>query len=376
MRAEHRVETKGGRAVLKRTWQPPSQKYYPTLSPHTPHGEYNWKETVEQFICALSEAADRCECPDRSTQIRDRIVVGVRDQTVSRKMQKMEVDHLTEAKAVSLVREAEEVDRQMRELNVHTQVDAVRTRSRHVRATAQSRTQSTKWCTRCGRIKHTQGQCPAMERKCRSCGHIGHYAVCCRSNTRTRNHQSKANVNVGNVDKDNVSLLGEISGNRNSWTELVQVPGMRLPVMFKLDTGADVSVVPSRLCRGYAGTYYKETDRTRGHTRYAFNRLPFGLSSSPEIFQKVVSEILEGLEGVICHMDDIYVWGASLQQHDHRVRSVLNRLKDAGMTLNASKCEFAVDRIRFLGHVISSTGVCANPDAVQGLNDFKTPVCE
>ena len=57
-------------------------------------------------------------------------------------------------------------------------------------------------------------------------------------------------MNVGNVDENNVSLLGEISGNMNSWTELVQVQGMRLPVMFKLDTGADVSVVPSGLCKG------------------------------------------------------------------------------------------------------------------------------
>ena len=38
VRAECRVETKGGRALLKRTWQPPSQRYYPTLSPHTPQG--------------------------------------------------------------------------------------------------------------------------------------------------------------------------------------------------------------------------------------------------------------------------------------------------------------------------------------------------
>ena len=82
-------------------------------------GEYKWKETVEQFIRALNEAADLYEFPDRTTQIRDRIVVGVRDQTVSREMQKMEVDHLTEAKAVSMARQAEEIDRQMRELNVH-----------------------------------------------------------------------------------------------------------------------------------------------------------------------------------------------------------------------------------------------------------------
>ena len=74
--------------------------------------------------------------------------------------------------------------------------------------------------------------------------------ACCSSKTRARNPQSKANMNVGNVYENNISLLGEISGNMNSWTELVQVQGMRLPVMFKLDTGADVSVVPSRLFKG------------------------------------------------------------------------------------------------------------------------------
>ena len=85
--------------------------------------------------------------------------------------------------------------------------------------------------------------------------------------------------------------------------------------------------------------------------------------------------MLKGIEGVICHMDDICIWGVSLQQRDHRVRSVLNRLKDAGMTLNMSKCELTVYRIRFLGHVISSTNVCVNPDAVQDLKYFKTPEC-
>ena len=82
-------------------------------------------------------------------------MVGERDQNATKEMQKMEVDHLTEAKAVSMVRQAEEGDRQMRELIVHTQVDAVKTR-RHVRATAQCCTQSAKGCTWCGRVKHTQ----------------------------------------------------------------------------------------------------------------------------------------------------------------------------------------------------------------------------
>lgn len=67
-----------------------------------------------------NESADTCEFLDNSTQIMDRIVVGVRDQDVSREMQKLDVSLLTEAKAVSMARRAEEVERQMIELNTHT----------------------------------------------------------------------------------------------------------------------------------------------------------------------------------------------------------------------------------------------------------------
>ena len=53
--------------------------------------------------------------------------------------------------------------------------------------------------------------------------------------------------------------------------------------------------------------------------RYAFNRLPFGISSAPEIFQRTMSSILEGLEGVICHMDDVLIHGVDVFEHDARV---------------------------------------------------------
>ena len=88
-------------------------------------------ESVEQFIRALNESADRCEFPDRATQIRDRIVVGMRDQTVSREMQRMDIDLLTEAKAISMTSQAEEVERQMRELTLPKSVDEVKPSRRH-----------------------------------------------------------------------------------------------------------------------------------------------------------------------------------------------------------------------------------------------------
>ena len=212
-------------------------------------------ESVEQFIRALNESADRCEFPDRATQIRDRKVVGMRDQTVSREMQRMDIDLLTEAKAVSMARQAEEVERQMRELTLPKSVDEVKpSRRRKPRVAPSSHQSNTKSsnsdritelsgpCSRCGHSKHYNGKCPAIDRKCNVCSMLGRYGSCCRSKS---SKPKKARVNQLVTD---ASFLGEVDSNSDSWTQLVVVEGLELPVRFKLDSGADVSVGPSRLC--------------------------------------------------------------------------------------------------------------------------------
>ena len=57
--------------------------------------------------------------------------------------------------------------------------------------------------------------------------------------------------------------------------------------------------------------------------RYCFNKLPFGISSAPEFFQKQMSAILEGLPGVLCHLDDVLVFGKDCQDHDAHLQAVL-----------------------------------------------------
>ena len=80
--------------------------------------------------------------------------------------------------------------------------------------------------------------------------------------------------------------------------------------------------------------------------RYYFNGLLFGISSAPEIFQRTISAILEGLDWVICRMDDILIHGRNQIEHDVRVRAVLLRLQEAGLTLNVQKCECSQGRMR------------------------------
>ncbi|XDV16481.1 hypothetical protein PO909_016174 [Leuciscus waleckii] len=106
--------------------------------------------------------------------------------------------------------------------------------------------------------------------------------------------------------------------------------------------------------------------------RYAFNRLPFGISSAPEHFQRRMSQMLEDCEGVVCHADDILVYGEDMQQHNERLHQVLKRLRDEGLTLN-EKCVFATDKMMFLGHRIGADGVAPDPDKVRAILEMPEP---
>ena len=73
--------------------------------------------------------------------------------------------------------------------------------------------------------------------------------------------------------------------------------------------------------------------------RYCFNHLPFGITSAPEYFQKCISEILQGIEGVVCLIDDILVYGRTQEEHDKRLTRVLQKIAAAGVTLSGVKCD-------------------------------------
>ena len=107
--------------------------------------------------------------------------------------------------------------------------------------------------------------------------------------------------------------------------------------------------------------------------RYLFNKLPFGISCAPELFQLRMAKILEGLEGVVCQMDDILVFGATQEQHDQRLMATLDRIKTAGVSLNKAKCKFSVNSVKFLGHVINKDGIKADPDKTTAILNMKPP---
>ena len=107
--------------------------------------------------------------------------------------------------------------------------------------------------------------------------------------------------------------------------------------------------------------------------RYCYNRLPFGISSAPETFQRTMTKILTGLQNVSCHMDDILVQGKRRESHDEALRQVLRRLEEAGMTRNKDKCLFHQESLTFLGHIIDARDVSLDTRKTAAIKNYPVP---
>ncbi|XP_058827479.1 uncharacterized protein K02A2.6-like [Topomyia yanbarensis] len=107
--------------------------------------------------------------------------------------------------------------------------------------------------------------------------------------------------------------------------------------------------------------------------RYVCKRLPFGLASAPEVFQKVMNDTLEGIEGVEISMDDILIHADRSEKLAKITEKVVKRLHSAGLKLNRDKCSFNQSSVKFLGHIVTDGGLKADPEKLEAVIKLKTP---
>ena len=106
---------------------------------------------------------------------------------------------------------------------------------------------------------------------------------------------------------------------------------------------------------------------------FEFLRMPFGLKNAGMSFQRFMDRILGGLPFVLIYLDDILVASPDRATHKVHLRAVLQILRENGLVLNRSKCEFFRSEVEFLGLRVTAGGVAPLPDQVSAVADFPQP---
>jgi len=111
----------------------------------------------------------------------------------------------------------------------------------------------------------------------------------------------------------------------------------------------------------------------KGH--FEFLRVPFGLKGAPATFQRLMNSVLTGLNGIkaFVYLDDIIIYALDLEDHSRKLKEVFDRLREANLKLQPSKCSFMRKEVNYLGHVITDKGVRPNPQKIDCVVKFPTP---
>uniref|UniRef100_A0A2N9F3Y9 RNA-directed DNA polymerase n=1 Tax=Fagus sylvatica TaxID=28930 RepID=A0A2N9F3Y9_FAGSY len=118
----------------------------------------------------------------------------------------------------------------------------------------------------------------------------------------------------------------------------------------------------------------KTAFRTRyGH--YEFLVMPFGLTNAPAVFMDLMNRVFhEYLDRfVIVFIDDILVYSKSLEEHEDHLRIVLQILRDKKLYAKLKKCEFWLNQVVFLGHVVSKDGITVDPSKIEAVVSWDRP---
>lgn len=100
-----------------------------------------------------------------------------------------------------------------------------------------------------------------------------------------------------------------------------------------------------------------------GYNRFKW--MPFGTKSASKIYQKIMSQMLEDITGAEVMIDDILVWGSTIEEHDRRLRKVLQRVKEYNLKLSKKKCIVRKTGVKYVGQVFTQNGVKPDPEKVK-----------
>ncbi|GJW51849.1 putative reverse transcriptase domain-containing protein [Tanacetum coccineum] len=118
----------------------------------------------------------------------------------------------------------------------------------------------------------------------------------------------------------------------------------------------------------------KTAFRTRyGH--YEFRVMPFGLTNAPAVFMDLMNRVCKPYldKFVIVFIDDILIYSRNEKEHEEHLKTILELLKKEELYAKFSKCEFWINMVKFLGHVIDSSGIHVDPAKIEAVKNWASP---
>lgn len=104
-----------------------------------------------------------------------------------------------------------------------------------------------------------------------------------------------------------------------------------------------------------------------------YKRMVFGMNSAPEIFQKLIEEMIAECQGTFNFLDDILIVAKDLKESNERIKKVLLTLKANNVLLNKQKCEFNRTEMEFLGNLLTKEGMKPSEAKIKALKEFRQP---
>jgi len=108
-----------------------------------------------------------------------------------------------------------------------------------------------------------------------------------------------------------------------------------------------------------------------GLFEFPFNT--FGIQNAAQTFQRFIDEVLRGLDFCYAYIDDILIASSSQEEHLNHLRTLFQRLEKYWVVINPGKCVFGQLEVKFLGYLVSGTGMRPLPEKAKTIQDFKRP---
>ncbi|KAK4315872.1 hypothetical protein Pmani_012923 [Petrolisthes manimaculis] len=383
-------------------------------------------ESISSFVVKVRQAAQDCKFTDLNEHLRDRFIVAIGDDKIQARLLSMSYD-VTFAKALQVAIAMESALANTEDIQAPAAASSVSGASavcevREVHSTKRDQ------CYGCGG-DHYRRDCKFKNAVCHACGRKGHISRVCQATVRNqcqnsppikRNNQSKRKSvrsthlveqeDTGAISEDSelecyticnaICNLGEYKGSpvklyiektaKLRFFKARPVPyAIKKKVQKAIEKNVQLGIwestdysdwaaplVPILKSDGSIPIHHEYHEYLTVNTHmglFKVKRLPFGVNVAVCIFQRIICNVLRGLEGVSVYLDDILVTGKDDREHLQNLENVLIRLRDAGLQVKKKKCSFLQQSVEYLGYRIDAEGLHPTDEKVRAVKEAPSP---